>query len=117
LGVSDFLIGATVIALGTSLPELVTSVRAVMKNDLDLVVGNIVGSNIFNIFWILGLMSLIAPVDIPVNINFDIIFLALSTFLLFIFMFVGEKHKLEKRQAIIFLIMYILYLVIIIMRG
>jgi cation:H+ antiporter len=117
LGVSDFLIAATVIAVGTSLPELVTSVRAAMKKDLDLVVGNIVGSNIFNIFWILGLSSIVAPIDIPQNINFDIVFLLVATFLLFVFMFVGKKHKLERYQAIIFLMMYVLYITLIVIRG
>jgi len=117
LGVSDFLIGATVIAIGTSLPEFVTSIQSVRKNDLDLAVGNIIGSNIFNIFWILGLTSLIAPVEIPSNINFDIIFLGLATLLLFIFMFLGKKYQLEKYQAVIFIIMYISYIGVIILRG
>ena len=116
-GVSDFLIGATVIAVGTSLPELVTSVRAAMKKDLDLVVGNIVGSNIFNIFWILGLVSIVAPVNIPSNINFDIIFLGLATILLFAFMFLGKKNYLERYQAVIFIIMYLVYITVIIFRG
>jgi cation:H+ antiporter len=116
-GVSDFLIGATVIAIGTSLPELVTSVRAAMKRDLDLAVGNIIGSNIFNIFWILGIVSLVAPITIPININFDIAFLGLSTALLFAFMFLGKKRYLEKYQAVIFIAMYLLYIAIIIFRG
>lgn len=116
-GVSDFLIGATVIAIGTSLPELVTSVRAAMKNDLDLAVGNIIGSNIFNIFWILGLVSVVAPVKIPLNINFDIAFLGLSTLLLFAFMFLGKKRYLERYQAVIFIVMYFVYITIIIFRG
>jgi len=116
-GVSDFLIGATVIAMGTSLPELVTSIRAAMKNDLDLVVGNIIGSNIFNIFWILGLVSVIAPVSIPSDINFDIIFLGLSTSLLFAFVFLGKKHYLERYQAVIFIVMYFVYIAVIIFRG
>jgi len=116
-GVSDFLIGATVIAIGTSLPELVTSVKAAMRKDLDLVVGNIIGSNIFNIFWILGLVSVVAPVNIPSNINFDVVFLGLSTALLFAFMFLGKKHHLEKYQAVLFIIMYVVYLAVIIFRG
>jgi len=117
LGVSDFLIGATVIAIGTSLPELVTSIRAAIKKDLDLAVGNIIGSNIFNIFWILGLVSVVAPVNIPSNINFDVVFLGLATALLFAFMFLGKKHYLEKYQAVIFIIMYVIYIVVIIFRG
>jgi cation:H+ antiporter len=116
-GVSDFLIGATVIAIGTSLPELVTSVRAAMKKDLDMVVGNIVGSNIFNIFWILGIVAVVAPIRVPAGINFDIAFLGLSTVLFFAFMFLGKKRYLERYQAVIFIAMYIMYIAIIIFRG
>lgn len=117
LGVSDFLIAATVVAVGTSLPELVTSVKATLKNNFDLAVGNVVGSNIFNIFWILGATALVAPIKIPPAINFDIIFLALITLLFFLFMFVGERHKLDRWQATLFLLLYAGYLAFIIGRG
>lgn len=117
LGLSEFLISATIVAVGTSLPELITSITAALKKDTDLAVGNIVGSNIFNIFWVLGITALIAPVSIPVTINFDIIFLAVITGLLFVFMFIGKKHQLQKWQGALFVIFYVLYIILIVMRG
>lgn len=116
-GMSQFLISATIVALGTSLPELVTSITAVMKKDIDLAVGNIIGSNIFNVFWILGVTSLITPIKIPYFINIDILFLVFVTVLLFLFMFLGKKHKLERWQGLLFVILYICYLAFIIARG
>lgn len=116
-GLSQFLISATIIAIGTSLPELVTSIRAAMKKNVDLAIGNIVGSNIFNIFWILGVTSLIKPVAIPNFINTDIIILGIATFALFLFMFVGKKHELEKWNGWLFIAAYIAYIVFLIIRG
>lgn len=117
LGMSQFLISATVVAIGTSLPELVTSVVAAMKKDVDLAVGNIIGSNIFNVFWVLGATSLIAPISIPSFINIDLLILLGASFLLFAFMFIGKKHELERWQGAMFIIFYILYLIFIILRG
>ena len=117
LGVSNFLISATVVALGTSLPELVTSLIAMIKRDVDLAVGGIVGSSIFNIFWILGVTSLITPISLPEFVNFDIMFLIFSTVALFMFMFIGKKHVLDRWNGAIFLIFYILYICFITLRG
>ncbi|MBT3397763.1 calcium/sodium antiporter [archaeon] len=116
-GLSEFLISATVIAIGTSLPELVTGVTAALKHDLDLAVGNSIGSNIFNVLWILGITALIAPVLIPKFINFDMIFLMGITALLFLFMFIGKKRELGRFKGITMIILYISYLVIISTRG
>jgi cation:H+ antiporter len=116
-GLSQFLISATIVAIGTSLPELVTSITAALKKEVGLAVGNIVGSNIFNIFWILGITSIIAPVTIPSFINVDIIFLIFVTFLLFIFMFIGRKHELQRWQGIFFVLLYIGYIAFLIIRG
>lgn len=117
LGVSEYLISATIIAVGTSLPELVTSIVAMFKKDADLAVGTIVGSNIFNVFFILGVTALIAPINIPVFINFDLLILLITTLLLFIFMFIGQKHRLERWQGICFVVMYVFYIYVIVMRG
>lgn len=117
LGLSDFLISVTVIAIGTSLPELVTSVVAARKDNVDLAVGNIVGSNIFNIFWILGATALLRPLDFPEGASSDLLMLLLATFLLFLFMFVGKKHQLQRRQSYLFLILYVGYIVFVIWRG
>lgn len=115
-GMSKFLISATIVAVGSSLPELVTSLVAAYKKEPDLSVGNIVGSNIFNILWVLGVTCLIRPIPVPLDINVDFIFLMLITVYLFLFMFVGKKYKLERWQGISFTIMYVFYIIYIIMR-
>ena len=116
-GMSEYFISLTVIAIGTSLPELITSIVAALKKDMDLAVGNIVGSNIFNIFWILGLSSLITPIAIPTFAIIDLLVLLVTTFLLFLFMFIGKKHELERWQGITFVILYVFYIVHLILRG
>ncbi len=117
MGISDFLISSTIVAAGTSLPELVTSVSAALKKEMDISMGNIIGSNIYNIFLVMGISSMISPVLVPIGVNTDLIILTMATFLCFIFMFTGEKHKLEKWEAIIFVTMYIGYTIFIIQRG
>ncbi len=116
-GLSEFLISATIIVVGTSLPELVVSVRAVMKKNIDLAVGNIIGSNIFNILWVLGIIPFIAPLKIPGFIGFDIGIMFLATLLLFVFMFVGERHKIGRKEGVVFVLFYFLYIVYVIIRG
>lgn len=116
-GVSELLIGLTIVAIGTSLPELVTSVMAAMKKNSDIAVGNVVGSNIFNIFFVLGTSAIINPIPFNVASNIDIIVTISASFLLFIAMFVGKKHILEKWQGIIFILIYVLYILFLLMRG
>jgi cation:H+ antiporter len=110
LGASEKLIGITIVSTGTSLPELVTSVVAAFRKRSDLAIGNIIGSNIFNIFLILGLSSLIAPVTYNKSFNFDILLLTVSTILLLVFMYSGEKYKLDRWEAGIFLFGYFAYI-------
>ncbi len=117
LWLSDFLISVTVIAIGTSLPELVTSVIAARKNNIDMAVGNIIGSNIFNIFWILWVTALIKPLDFPAGANVDMAVVSIATLLLFIFMFIGKRHQLQKRQSVLFIVLYIAYIIYVIWRG
>ena len=116
-GMSEFLISATIIAVGTSFPELVTGITAARRKETGLAVGTSVGSNIFNIFWILGVTAIIAPVLIPKFINTDIILLGLATFLLFLFMFVGKKQEFERWQGVMFILLYIAYIIFIGVRG
>lgn len=116
-GLSEFLISATMIAIGTSLPELVTSLVAAMKKEADIAIGGIVGSNIFNIFWILGVTSIISPIVLPAFVNFDMMFLMSSTILLFSFMFVGTRHSIDRWQGALLLALYAAYLILIIVRG
>lgn len=116
-GVSEFLISATIVAFGTSLPELVTSYRATLRSDSDLAVGNVVGSNILNIFLVLGTTTIIAPVVLPQDINIDIAFLTTSALLLFIFLFVGQKHVLKKWQGAVLLSGYTFYVLVAVLRN
>jgi len=116
-GVSQALIGLTIVAVGTSLPELATSAVAAYKKNVDIAVGNIVGSNIFNIFWILGISAIINPLPFSNVMMTDIFVDVSSTTLLFMFMFIGKKHTLERWQGALFVIIYILYIIYLIYRG
>jgi cation:H+ antiporter len=109
LGISQTIIGLTIVAAGTSLPELATSVVAAIKKNNDIAVGNIIGSNIFNIFFILGISALIKPVEFNTKFNFDLYLLGAGTILLFIAMFSGGKKKLDRWEAAILLLIYIAY--------
>jgi cation:H+ antiporter len=110
-GVSEKIIGLTIVAAGTSLPELATSVVAALKKNNDIAVGNIIGSNIFNIFLILCVSSLIKPLSFDVAFNTDIYLLGFGTIVLLIFMFTGKKKKLDRWEAALLLAVYIVYTV------
>lgn len=109
LGVSEKVIGLTIISAGTSLPELATSVVAALKKNTDIAVGNIIGSNIFNIFLILGISSLVKPIQYNPSFNSEMYLLAGGTFLLFAGMFTGEKKKLDRWEAALLLIIFLGY--------
>jgi len=117
LGLSEFLISATIIAVGTSLPELVVCVVAALKKNIDIAVGNVVGSNIFNILWVFGIVPFIRPIVIPKNIGVDLAVMFFATLALFVVMFTGKKHAMSKRDGWIFILLYILYIAYIILRG
>jgi len=117
LGVSQSLIGLTIVAVGTSLPELATSTVAAYKKNAEIAVGNVVGSNIFNIFFILGLSSIIKPLPFQPGSNIDICVVVLASLLLFLWMFTGKKRLLDRWEAIILLILYASYIVFLIIRG
>lgn len=116
-GMSEAFIGLTIVAIGTSLPELATSAVAAYHKKADMAVGNIVGSNIFNVFCVLGLTSIIMPIHFNININFDVIFVIIATLLLFLFMFIGNRQKLDRWQGGLFIGLYIAYIAFIIFRG
>ena len=109
LGVSEKIIGLTIVAAGTSLPELATSVVAAMKKNADIAIGNIVGSNIFNIFLILGVSGMIRPLAFNSSFNTDLYLLAGGTIFLFLAMFTGKRHKLDRWEAFVLLATYLLY--------
>jgi cation:H+ antiporter len=114
-GMSEFFISATIIAIGTSLPEIITCIMAALKKDLDMVAGNIIGSNIFNILWILGITALITPVAIPTKLILDLVILLFVSLLLFFFVY--RSKQINKTHGIIFILLYILYIVFLFYRG
>ncbi|HOV12900.1 MAG TPA: calcium/sodium antiporter [Spirochaetota bacterium] len=117
LGVSEKLIALTIISVGTSLPELATSAIAAYKKRSDIAIGNVVGSNIFNIFFILGISGIIRPIVFQPVMNIDIYVLIVASIILFFTMFVWVKHTITRLEGIIFLIGYVGYTAYLIYRG
>jgi len=115
-GVSEKIIGFTIVAAGTSLPELATSVVAAYHKNNDIAVGNIVGSNIFNIFFILGISAMIRPLNYNPAFNTDIFLVSAGTLLLFIAMFLGGKKRLDRWEAAVLLLVYVVYTIILIQK-
>ncbi len=115
--VSDRIIGLTIVAIGTSLPELFTSAVAAHKGQSDIAMGNILGSNIFNIFFILAVSALIRPLPFNSAMNLDLMVLITASFLLFFTMFTGKKRTLDRWEAVLFLVIYVVYTVYLISRA
>ncbi|EJF11489.1 Na+/Ca+ antiporter, CaCA family protein [Pontibacter sp. BAB1700] len=109
-GLSERIIGLTIVSVGTSLPELATSVVAVRKKNVDIAIGNVVGSNIFNIFLILGVSTVITPLQVSAASFTDIIFNIGAGLLLFIFIFTGRGRQLARWEGVVFLLLYLGYL-------
>jgi cation:H+ antiporter len=109
-GYSESFIGFTIVAVGTSLPELATGVVAVRKGNTDLAIGNVIGSNIFNIFWVLGLSATISPMDFNPEDNFSIFTNIACSAVLFGLLFIGKRHALEKWQGGLLLLAYMAYI-------
>lgn len=108
-GISQSLIGLTIVAIGTSLPELATSAIAAYKKQTDIAIGNVVGSNIFNIFWILGLSAVIRPLPFNPAANIDILTTIGATLILFTVMFIGKRHVIERWQGAFMVGLYVVY--------
>lgn len=113
-GISENLIGLTVIAVGTNLPELVTSVVAVRKGEIDMAIGNLVGTNIYNIFLILGIAATINPIAISPASFMDIIILAITSIIVYIF--IQHKKDISKMEGILMIGLYIVYIVYVVIR-
>ncbi|MDP2656202.1 MAG: calcium/sodium antiporter [bacterium] len=113
--ISQSLIGLTIVAIGTSLPELATSAVAAFKKQTDIAIGNVVGSNIFNIFWILGFSALVRPLPFDDSSNGDILMTIGASALLFIIMFLGKRHVVERWQGIMMVGLYVAYIVFLVM--
>lgn len=111
LKISEKIISLTIVAIGTSLPELVTSVTAAIKGDSDIAIGNIVGSNIFNMLLIIGLSAVIKPINYNITYNAQIIILFIGMTLMLIFPFIKPKNILSRKNGLICVILYIIYLI------
>lgn len=119
LGMSEKLVGLTIVAMGTSLPELVTSVVAALKGENEIALGNVLGSNIFNILLILGTSSVISPIVVESGLIVDFGFLIAITLLLYLVVFLNKQKekKLTKLEGIIMVALYAGYIVYIISRN
>lgn len=113
--VSEKIISLTILAIGTSLPELVTSVTAAIKGNSDIAIGNIVGSNVFNILLIIGVSSFIKPIIYNFNYNMDLFILIVATLVLALFPVIPPKNKMSRTNGFIYFLMYIGYMGIILL--
>ncbi|OGF24196.1 sodium:proton exchanger [Candidatus Falkowbacteria bacterium RIFCSPLOWO2_02_FULL_45_21] len=113
--ISQSLIGLTIVAVGTSLPELATSAVAAYKKQSDIAIGNVVGSNIFNIFWILGVSAVIRPLPFNTSSNGDITMTIFASIVLFLVMFIGKKRVIERWQGVFMVTTYAGYIVFLVL--
>jgi cation:H+ antiporter len=116
-GMSESFIGLTVVAVGTSLPELFTSAVAAYKKEVDIAVGNVIGSNIFNVFWILGISAIIKPLPFQTTGNLDILMIIFASILIILVLPFSKKRRIERGHGVLFVLFYIGYLVFLIYRG
>lgn len=117
LGVSQILVGSTVVAVGTSLPELATSAVAAYKKNVEIAVGDVVGSNIFNIFFILGVSSVIKPLPFQWKHNIDISVMIFANLILFVSMFNGKRRLVDRWEGILFILLYVVYIIFLVIQG
>ena len=115
--VSESLVGLTIISVGTSLPELVTSALASFKKNTDIAVGNVVGSNIFNMLWILGLSAIVKPLPFNTISNIDIMMIVAASTMLLVAVVIGKTPRISKWEGYVFIIIYIIYIYYLIQRG
>ncbi|PIT84633.1 sodium:proton exchanger [Candidatus Micrarchaeota archaeon CG10_big_fil_rev_8_21_14_0_10_45_29] len=117
-GISQSVIGLTIVAIGTSLPELVTSAVAAMKKNSDLAIGNIVGSNIFNIFFVLGASAIITPVPFLFERNLDLGVVIFASLLLFMFAAIFKPpHVISKKEGALLFICYVIYIAFLVISA
>lgn len=111
MGISEKIIGLTILAISTSLPELITSVTATRKGEVDMAIGNIIGSQIFNIVLIIGVSSIITPINYSISYNIDMIILIASTIIFALFPFIGKKDEMTRANGIVFVGIYVMYMI------
>lgn len=111
LGISETLISLTIVAVSTSLPELVTSVTATYKGDTDMAIGNVIGSQLFNILLVIGASATISPIIYDISYNTDMLVLLVASILLLICPYIGVKNHLGRIQGAVYVTAYILYMI------
>lgn len=116
-GMSESLVGLTIVALGTSLPELATSIMAALKKNTDIAVGNAVGSNIFNLLWILGISAVIKPLEFQVVSNDDIFMIIIASTMLILAVIIGKRTVISRWEGLWFVLAYIGYMIFLFNRG
>ena len=114
-GMSETLVGLTIVAIGTSLPELVTSLTALKKDENEIVIGNVVGSNIFNILFVLGSSSTISSIALNPNMLVDIALMVFVTILCYIFAITEDKF--DKKEGLLLIVLFIAYMAFAILRN
>jgi len=114
--VSEKMISITIVATGTSLPELVTSIVAARRKQCDIAIGNIIGSNVFNILFILGMSAVIRPSFFNTAMNIDLFIMLVATLALFVTMFTGRTRRLDRWEAILLISLYVGYLIFLLHR-
>jgi cation:H+ antiporter len=108
-GISESVIGLTIVAVGTSLPELVTSAMAAYRNNTAMAVGNAIGSNIFNVLWIIGFTAIINPINFNPASNMDILMVLISSSTLIMAVIIGKVPRISRWEGAVFLVVYIIY--------
>ena len=110
LGITEKMISLTIVAFSTSLPELITSITATKKGDTDMAIGNVLGSQIFNILLIIGTSAVLSPIAYSTSYNSNLILLTIGTILLGLFPYIGKKDVMQRSNGLIFVITYVLYI-------
>ncbi|MBW1783583.1 MAG: calcium/sodium antiporter [Deltaproteobacteria bacterium] len=116
-GMSESLVGLTIVAIGTSLPELATSAMAAYKRNVEIAVGNVVGSNIFNLLFVLGISAIVKPLPFQPRSNLDVGMVIVASVLLFFSMFTGKKRSIDRWEGVLFIALYAAYLTFLIFQG
>jgi len=115
-GVDDALIGLTVVAIGTSSPELVASAVAAYRNQTDIAVGNVVGSNIFNLLWVLGFTASFVELPFTIVSNTDLVMVIVSSSLIILALVTGRKNAIMRSHGVVFVLLYALYIAYVVTR-
>ena len=110
-GLSEAVIGITIVGVATSLPEVAASAVAAYRGKADIAVANVLGSNLFNILWVLGLSALIQPIPFDSRLNLDVAIMIFAILLLYLIMFVGKRFQLNMSKGLVFLLFYVMYMV------